>query len=188
MTLAVRRGLVLTVIAVTDGEASHARSARIAPDELIARRLSEVYRAYAELGVSPSRVRLGLPDAGVTVQSLVKLLPSFLVDGCALLSPLPGDGHPDHDACGLAAASCAAEQGLPMFAYPVWAYHRGPGLNPDKATWRIDIPAEALDGKRRAMACFTSQLVALGPSPGDGPVLAPGFVEPFSRPVEVLYS
>ena len=39
------------------------------------------------------------------------------------LAPWPGDGHPDHDACGRAAAAAAAATGAPLLQYLVWAWH-----------------------------------------------------------------
>jgi hypothetical protein len=58
-----RRDVV--VVAVTDGEASHARSRRVTPEALRARRARERCEAFARLGVPEVAVhRLGEPDQG----------------------------------------------------------------------------------------------------------------------------
>lgn len=189
MMLATQRGFDLIVLAVTDGEASHARSSAITPAALVKRRLYEIREAYRSLGVTPQRIRLGLPDAGVRVDSVRGLLPAYLDQAAAIFAPLPTDGHPDHDACGQAARAIAAETGVRCVTYPVWAYHRsqavGGGMG---APWRIDLPPAVVRAKRRAMACFVSQFQSLGPAPEDGPVLPPDFQTPFERPYEAVFA
>ncbi len=64
-----RAGWVVDMVAVTDGEASHPRSTRISPDDLVTRRSQERDTAFDRLGVRPVRVsRLGLPDGAVFQQ------------------------------------------------------------------------------------------------------------------------
>lgn len=189
MSLASRRGLVLTVLAVTDGEASHPHSTLITPDALRERRLGEIQRAYVELGIEPQRVRLGLPDSAVSEEGLRALLPDFVNDDDVVIAPLADDGHPDHDACGCAAAGLASAYSLPLFAYPIWASFQAASRAFEGATaWQVPMPDEVLEAKRRAMACFASQFLALGPAIEDGPVLPDGFEAPFHRAFEVLYS
>lgn len=188
MALATRRGLDVTVLAVTDGEASHPQSLAITPQALVERRHREVLRAYAALGINPHRIRLGLPDADVSERQLHTLLPSFLDDATVVFAPLPNDGHPDHDACGRAVSTVAAHQGVPCFTYPIWAHHRRHDRAQDLGRrWHVHLPRATVRAKRRAMDCFVSQFAPLGSAPADGPVLSAGFREPFQRSFEVVY-
>jgi LmbE family N-acetylglucosaminyl deacetylase len=125
----------------------------------------------------------------VDVGRLCQLLPERLDGVTAIVAPLPNDGHPDHDACGQAAGAVATRLGIPLYTYPVWAYHRAPGAVPHRSARRmVHLPPATLTAKRRAIACFASQFVPLGPAPEDGPVLAAGFRAPFERPYEVVYA
>jgi LmbE family N-acetylglucosaminyl deacetylase len=189
MMLATQRGFSLTILAVTDGEASHARSSVITPAELVVRRLRELRQAYAALHIRPERIRLGLQDAGVQAGAVRSLLPKYVDQVAAVFAPLPNDGHPDHDACGQAARAVAAAMGVRCLSYPVWAHHRPHADGGEEGIlWRVDLPPAVLRAKQRAMACFVSQFQPLGPAPEDGPVLPPGFRTPFERPCEVLFT
>ena len=182
------RGCVLEVIAVTDGEASHARSRRITPEELRVTRSRETLHAYGLLGISPEIHRLELPDSGVARHgdALRSALRSRLRNVGLCIAPIETDGHPDHDACGSAARDVCAELSVPLWRYAVWSR-----LHPERplpATPSIvQLPAAVLAKKRLAIRAYESQLHALGPEPEDGPVLPAGFLDHFSEQGEPLW-
>jgi LmbE family N-acetylglucosaminyl deacetylase len=185
--LAVEIGLHLTVIAVTDGEASHGRSSRITPGDLAERRKAEVEDAYAILGVHPDRRRLHFPDSAVDAAELMAVLEQYLEPDTVVFAPLSCDGHPDHNACGEAGRKMASCLSLPFFSYAVWSLLREERIGPERSTWHIHLPPAVLERKLRAMECFQSQFVALGPLPEDGPVLPESFREAFSHDFEIIY-
>nr|MDT0666678.1 PIG-L family deacetylase [Micromonospora sp. DSM 115978] len=66
MVLLRRAGVPVTVVAVTDGDASHPHSPTLRPADLVRLRDAERKAAFAELGLADVPVhRLGLPDGGV---------------------------------------------------------------------------------------------------------------------------
>jgi LmbE family N-acetylglucosaminyl deacetylase len=188
MTLFVWAGYELEVLAVTDGEASHARSSRITPAKLRELREQETMRAYRELGIVPQRLRFGLPDSDVAshAEVLRQMLEVRLADASVVLAPIPTDGHPDHDVVGQMTIDVAREQGRPCWGYAVWAR-----LHPDRIIQeggvRVRIPKEVLLRKRRAADQYISQLEALGPDPQDGPVLPEDFLSHFTEAEEPLW-
>src|SRR5690606_23272435 len=107
--------------------------------------------------------------------------------GDLVLAPWEHDGHPDHDAVGRAAlAATAALPGLRLLRYPVWAWHWLPpdASPPPFAAIRMPLPPATLARKRRAIACFASQLDRGGPG-APAPLLPPHVVVRYDRPVEV---
>lgn len=117
------RGLPVTVIAVTDGEAAYSDQ----PD-LGAMRKREQEGALEVLGVAPtSVVRLALPDGKVASQEdLLKLRLTPLVPaGSLLVAPWKFDFHPDHEACGRVAERLALDADATLVSYLFWSWHRG---------------------------------------------------------------
>jgi LmbE family N-acetylglucosaminyl deacetylase len=94
-----------------------------------------------------------------------------------VLAPWPGDGHPDHDACGAAVADLPGRH----WSYLVWAWH---WAAPDELPWdrafRNPLPADVVAAKRAAVEAFTSQLV------GPAPILPPAVLARLLRRDEVL--
>ncbi len=188
MTLLARANYELEVIAVTDGEASHACSSCITPARLREVRVCETRNAYRELGITPLRVRLGIPDSGVEAQSeqLRQALAVRLAGADIVFAPLETDGHPDHDAAGVVAQKVTATLDATLWRFAVWAR-----VHPERITQGaphcLSLPAEVVSRKRRAVAQYRSQLNALGPDAEDGPVLPPGFLRHFIQDKELLW-
>jgi LmbE family N-acetylglucosaminyl deacetylase len=117
-----RRGVPVTVIAITDGEAAY-------PDApgLGEFRSMEQERALAQLGVPYSDiVRLRLPDTKVADwESAIPDMVRPLANGNTLVvAPWRGDPHPDHEASGRAAEVLARNAGAVLVSYFFWAWHR----------------------------------------------------------------
>lgn len=182
------RGCVPEIIAVTDGEASHANSKQITPARLRTVRRDESQRAYSALGIEPAVRRLGMPDSRLAVLP-EELRAAFRhqLQGVALcLAPIETDGHPDHDACGQAAIEICAELGVQLWRYAVWSR-----LNPERISQGepsiFPLPALTLQRKDAAIRVYESQLIALGELPEDGPVLPEGFLDHFCQEGEPLW-
>jgi LmbE family N-acetylglucosaminyl deacetylase len=177
-------GARIRLVAVTDGEASHPGYAD--PGRLAGRRAAETTAALARLGLRRAEVvRLQLPDSrvaaheGALAGALRELAAGF--DTC--LAPWDGDLHADHEATGR-----AARRAVPRtLGYPVWAWHWASPGDP-RLPWHravaVRLPAPMAARKRAAIGCFASQLEQRDGLP---PVLPPGTVAHFTRPVEVLF-
>ena len=176
----------------TDGEASHPGSTAIGPADLARRRPAESEEALRRLGVLHRSVRLGLPDGGLTPRAgaLANSISAVVRPGTVVLAPWRGDGHPDHDACGRAAATAAQKSGAILVEYPVWAWHwAGPG--DDRLPWttaqRVPLDDPTRSAKSAAVEAFTSQIDDSGPEPADAAVLSPAVLERFARDEEVVF-
>ena len=198
LTLLHRVGAAIHIIAVTDGEASHFRSTAITPAELARRRAAETVAALAALGLRVPIRRLSLPDGGgegLTGPVVTALTNDDKPDhpvraGDWLLAPWTGDGHPDHDAVGRAAATVAERTGAQLLAYPIWAWHWALPIDatiPWDRAEVVRLPADVHRAKLEAMGQFHTQLEPLGPDPADAPVLTAEVVARFARPFEVVF-
>lgn len=179
------------VVAVTDGEASHPLAVAQGLD-LRALRAEESVRAFQRLRTPTPRVtRLGLPDGRVASQAdqLAQWLRSFLRTGDLCIAPWRHDGHPDHDACGVAALVATSAVRADLLGYLVWAWHwadpHGRDLPWDQCR-RFDFDRRAAARKRLATRAFVSQTQPLGPDHHDGPLLPAQVVRRFWRAYEVF--
>lgn len=170
-----------SIVAVTDGEASHASSHRISPDELRDLRAREREASLDRLGVTIPVERLALPDG--SVRSHVARLAGALAErsgrGCVILAPWQRDLHPDHEAVARAAALAAVRTEAVLWTVPIWSKVRSPGTfesTGPRSPSRLKLSDRFRARKRAALDCHTSQLVAFGPDPADGPVLHPNEV------------
>jgi LmbE family N-acetylglucosaminyl deacetylase len=187
-------GWTVEVIAVTDGEASHPGSTRHTRQELGALRRSELRAALAALGADPEGVHhLGLPDGHVAhheglLRDRLRDLVGAAQDPTLLAHPHLGDGHPDHEAAGRAAAAIGQAPSMACLAYPVWLWHhRRPPL--DLAGARVHrLGAATQRCKARAIDCFASQVHPLGDDPADAAILPPSILRRFRRPFEVVFT
>ncbi len=183
-------GAAISIVAVTDGEASHGNSATWTPERLAATRPIEMRRGLDALGVDADIVRLGLPDGrvGAHRRRLLRMLVERVGERDLLLATCRFDGHPDHEACGDVAALVADLTGATVFEYPVWMWH---WASPDEASipWtraqRMPLETGTLEKKSRAIRQFASQLEADGPRPA---VLPPYVLPRFMRPFEVVFT
>jgi LmbE family N-acetylglucosaminyl deacetylase len=175
----------LRLVAVTDGERSHAGHG--SPAALARRRTAETGTALRALGAQGTEViRLGLPDSGVARREdeLAKTLAPLVAGFDLCLAPWERDLHPDHEAAGRAARLAAS--GV-FYSYPVWMWHWAAPADP-RVPWdralRVPLPPRTAGRKRAAITCFASQTEDRGH--GLGPVLPPGMIAHFIRTVEVL--
>ncbi|WP_051450415.1 FAD-dependent oxidoreductase [Actinospica robiniae] len=173
--------------------AGRVRAAR-GPTARIARQFGLRSASLAALGLEKSRIeRLGLPDGGLSVRpgeladAVRRLIAGTEADVC--VAPRSFDMRPDHESVGRAAVAVGAQLGVPVWQYPVWMWHRALPGDP-RVRWqrasRIDLPAETVALKNRAIDCHESQIAPLGPGPEDAAILAAGDLEHFRRDFEVV--
>ncbi len=173
----------ILIVAVTDGEASHARSRCVTPDELRVRRAEERTEALHRLDVAAEIVRLGAPDqgcAGATAEVAASLA-GILRRGDTVVGPSRHDRHPDHVAVADALLEAAPGVVGVLWEAPTWAlvHHTWP-----RASFALELDPGAWAAKRHAMAAYVSQLTPLGPDPADGPVVHAGELATMLRPCE----
>jgi LmbE family N-acetylglucosaminyl deacetylase len=185
------RGIPLTVVSVTDGEASHPTSRTATPAILTDMRSLELRQALDYLGLGARIRRLGLPDGhvAVDVSDLVACLSKLLAPDVLCVAPWERDGHPDHDATGHAAARACATTGAPFLRSLVWTWHWAtPGS--DHVPWlrarRLALSHVELTRKRWATRSFGSQVTPLSDLPGDEAILPAETLAYFDRPYEVF--
>ena len=89
-------------------------------------RRAELHRAVGDLGL-PAPICLGLPDGELAHHEdrLADLLTEILraPPGTWCAATWRGDGHPDHEAVGRAAADGVQRTGAVLLEYPVWMWH-----------------------------------------------------------------
>ena len=190
MAALVSRGAEVTVAAVTDGGAAYPLSPTLGPAALARVRVKESDDACATLGVAPPH-RLGLPDGAVATHEpeLVDHLRTLLRPGTICLATWAGDGHPDHEATGRAAAQACRTTGAVRVEYPVWMWHwscPGDEAVPWHRVRAISLSDDQLARKRRAVDHFVSQTQALSDHPADAAVLPPFVIDRLVRDQEVV--
>lgn len=174
---AAQAGVPVTIVAVTDGEASHPGSAWTG-ERMAARRRAESASALRHLGLADARVhRCAIGDGTVADHEdhLAEVLGDLLEPGASCVATWRHDGHPDHDATGRAAARAVTSCDARLLEYPIWAWHTATpeqGLPLDRAV-RLDLAPHQVAAKARAVAAFRSQIHPIGPRAADRPVLPP---------------
>ena len=166
------RGVTVQVVAVTDGEAAYPDDGRDRK-ELAKVRRDELAAAAERLGL-PKPIFLRIPDGEVASheQLLVGKIGAVLAGfgrGTWCAATWRGDGHPDHEAAGRAAAAASKDAGALFIEYPIWMWHWATPDDP-AVPWhrarRLPVTPLELATKTAAMQCFASQLER-----GDGPPL-----------------
>ena len=152
-----KRGLPITVVSVTDGEAA---SPEIT--ELSAVRHGELRLALRALSAPAASIhRLGLPDGAVCEHEdvLYKDLLHYAPPGTTLVAPFERDGHTDHDAVGRVCRDIAASRGVALARYPVWLWTHAEPVTVAGLRWgTFGLSPQARAAKARAIQCFESQL------------------------------
>jgi LmbE family N-acetylglucosaminyl deacetylase len=185
------RGVSALIVAVTDGEASHPGSPTLTPEQLRDRRADERSDALDRLGVAAEVQRLRLPDGGVAEHEseLEASLRAVLRSDDWCVATWTGDGHPDHEAVGRAAAAAATAPGAHLLEVPIWTWH---WAVPDDARvpWDrarlVPLSAEVAAAKRRAVDAYRSQITPLSDDPADAAILPPPILARLLRPFETL--
>ncbi|ANC29903.1 PIG-L family deacetylase [Isoptericola dokdonensis] len=183
------RGVPVTVLVATDGEASHpGRDA----DQLRAERRREVAEAVAVLAPHLRLVLLGLPDGGLREhrEDLAGPLDELLVvtggPRVVVCAPWRGDGHRDHRVAGEVAAQVARRHGARLLEYPIWWWHWGDPDAPD-VPWAdlrgLPLTAAESAAKSAAVRTHASQVL---PDVEDVAVVGPEMLRRADRPVEVF--
>ncbi len=160
----VARGGEVAVLAVTDGEVSHAGDVSWPAQRLAAARRAERLAGLARLGVAAESVHsLHLPDGGIEAHrsALAERLMSELRPSDVVVSTWAFDGHPDHDAAGAEARQAGAQRGCGVLAAPVWMWHWSEPEDP-RVPWQrlrvLRLSPVQRQAKRAALACHTTQL------------------------------
>lgn len=154
----------VSVIAVSDGEASHPASRDITSIDLALLRCAESEVGLQRLGVAAAAItRLTLPDGAIAQHTmrLVLNLQRLLKPDDLVVSTWSLDGHPDHEACAFAAALACSMTGAKLIEAPVWMWH---WAHPDDlfVPWhrlhRLELTLKAQQLKQSGLAAHASQL------------------------------
>ncbi len=175
------------IVAVTDGEASHPHAGATVRRELAHVRPAETVAALRALGGTFAVTRTRQPDGAIDEKTLTGVLASMLHAGASCVTTWRGDGHPDHEAAGRAAARACAEVGATLWEYPIWMWHWAVPDDP-RVPWerarRVDLTGPSRTAKAAAFNEFATQI-----TPIDGVTILPEHVlARFRRPYEVLFS
>ena len=188
LAMQVQRGGQVLVIAVTDGEQSHAEIPGVDASTLAAQRVAERLEGARRLGFAGDNViPLRLPDAAIGrfAHRLAARLERLLTKTDLVVSTWRLDGHPDHDASGLATARACASVGCRHVEAPVWMWHWASPADL-RVPWHritpVPLGERALAAKRKALSAHTSQLTAR--SRHVGPVLDEQICARAERPFE----
>jgi LmbE family N-acetylglucosaminyl deacetylase len=157
-------GVDVQVVSVSDGGAAYPGLSAAGRAELEIVRRAEVRRSLGLLGAGEP-IRLGMPDGEVSrcENRLTDRIAALLADfpaGRWCAATWRGDGHPDHEAVGRAAAAAAAQTGAVLVEYPVWMWHwarPGDSAVPWSRARRVGLTDEALKVKKLAAQSFASQ-------------------------------
>jgi LmbE family N-acetylglucosaminyl deacetylase len=172
------RGVRVQVVAASDGGASHQGAGPLGRLQLERIRRAELHRATTVLGVS-APMCLGMPDGQLSDHEgrLADLLTEILAIRTSrtwIAATWRGDGHPDHEAVGRAAALAAQRCDTPLLEYPIWMWHwatPGDEAVPWDRLRAVPLSAHAPDRKAAAARCYRTQIESYGD--GSAPLLPP---------------
>jgi LmbE family N-acetylglucosaminyl deacetylase len=184
-------GVDVQVVSVSDGGAAYPGLSDAARAELEGVRRAELRRSLDVLGAGEPTA-LGLPDGelsqheqGLTAR-IAKLLSAFPA-GRWCAATWRGDGHPDHEAVGRAAAAAAAQTEAVLIEYPVWMWHwatPGDPAVPWNRARRVALADDAFNVKAIAAESFSSQTRA---TPDREAVLPPAVLQRLLAIGEVVF-
>jgi LmbE family N-acetylglucosaminyl deacetylase len=184
-------GVDVQVVSASNGGASYPGLSDAARIDLEDVRRAELRRSLDALGAGEP-ITLGLPDgelsqheAGLTAR-IAALLSAFPAGRwCAVT--WRGDGHPDHEAVGRAAAAATAQTESVLIEYPVWMWHwatPGDPTVPWNRARRIQLSDDALSVKAIAAESFSSQT---RPTSNADAVLTPAVLQRLLAVGEVVF-
>lgn len=185
-------GIRVQIVSASDGGAAHPNQSLLQRFELERIRRSELRSAAGVLGLN-APICLGLPDGQIAEHEdrLADLLTEVLATkpvGTWCAATWRGDGHPDHEAVGRAAAVAAEHTGAVLMEYPVWMWHwalPGDAAVPWDRAYAAPLTRSAIELKSEAAQTFGSQFVS--PAPGAAPVLPPFVLSRLLTVGEVLF-
>ena len=159
LQLLAAQGTRTVLLAVTDGDASHPGSTHVSPQELARIRPRETEAALRALAADggvgpqpalpqpyPQLIRARLPDGAVGAHAgeLQSLLEQLLRPDDVVFVTWRQDGHPDHEACGHAAAMAARLARATLVEMPVWTWHWAALAQRAEQVLATDMSAEAV--------------------------------------------
>ncbi len=178
-----RRGVIVRVLVVSDGAASHPNSARWPRRRLTRERQHETRRAMRRIGVNADAITfLGLPDGRLadhasSVSRLVARAARALPVPSLVLAPSADDAHPDHR---VVSAAVRQQAGVRWWSYPVWpAGQRLRGAKP------LALTAQERLAKRHALRGYRTQAGRITDDP-NGFALTPRQIAAFCGPRELF--
>jgi LmbE family N-acetylglucosaminyl deacetylase len=172
LALHAARGGESLIVAVTDGEASHRTQsgqevkAQECNAEIALSKTRRIERAQGlqALDLSAEHITsLHLPDGEVAryEADLTRRVTTMLRRADVIVSPWRFDGHPDHDACGRAAARASLASGCALWEAPIWMWHWA-RPNDTRVPWMrlqaLAVSDAAHASKQVALAAHVSQL------------------------------
>jgi LmbE family N-acetylglucosaminyl deacetylase len=186
------RGVEVHTVIASDGGAAWPGLSVSEQARLEETRRCESRTAAAILGL-PEPAFLGLPDGKIAENEsrLADMLTDILAGrpaGTWCAATWRGDGHPDHEAVGRAAAVAASRTGAVLLEYPIWMWHwarPGDAAVPWRHATRLVADSAAVHRKREAIASFRSQLARH--ASGGEPILPPYVLERLDRVGEVVF-
>lgn len=187
------RGVPVSVLIATDGEASHPQSPTHDAERLAVLRRDEARAALACTAPRAELSFLGIPDG--TLREHRHELLAGLTDAVGrgsrtlLVAPWAGDGHRDHRIAGEVASEVAANTGARLLEYPIWMWHWGTPTGariPWQRVLRLELTVDEQAAKRRALTAHRSQIAPLSDAPGDEALLGAEMQRHFERDVEVF--
>jgi LmbE family N-acetylglucosaminyl deacetylase len=190
------QGTRTVLLAVTDGTASHPGSGLLSPTDLARLRPQETAAALQTMGLdnanAPQLLRARLPDGQVRahLEELHTLLRQLLRPDDTVFVTWRQDGHPDHEACGLAASLAARACRATLVEMPVWSWHWATPGDP-RLPWhrarRLQLSDDVLRRKQQAVQCFQTQLHD-DPSSGQQAILPPHVLARLLHPYEIYFT
>lgn len=183
MTRLRRRGVVVRVIVVSDGAASHPNSRRWPRHRLVRERRRETRHVLRRIGVDARAIAfLDLPDGRLAdhanqvrrpIARAARALPAPVL----ALAPSPDDVHPDHR---VVAGAARRQAGLDWLAYPIWpAGQRLRGARP------LPLTAQQRLAKRHALRGYRTQCGCITDDP-TGFAMSARQIAAFTGPQEVF--